>query len=80
MTNREPEHPSLRSTLIATGVAFLVASVVLVTAIMPAEYGVDPTGVGKLAGWDALAKEPEPTEPILPNATSSRELLRFNVT
>ena len=34
----------LRSTLIAAGVAL----VLLVTVVMPAEYGVDPTGVGRL--------------------------------
>ncbi len=35
-----------RATLIAAG----VAAVVLVTSILPAEYGVDPTGVGSALG------------------------------
>jgi hypothetical protein len=50
----------LRSTLIAAGVAL----VLLITVVMPAEYGVDPTGVGRLLGLTemgeikvALAKE-----------------------
>jgi hypothetical protein len=36
----------IKSTLIAFG----IASVLLVTAILPAEYGYDPTGVGELLG------------------------------
>ena len=50
----------LRSTLIAAGVAL----VLLITVVLPAEYGVDPTGVGRLLGLTemgeikmALAKE-----------------------
>jgi hypothetical protein len=50
----------LRSTLIALGVAALL----LVTVVLPAEYGVDPTGVGRALGLKrmgeikmALAKE-----------------------
>jgi hypothetical protein len=49
-----------RSTLIAAGVAL----VLLTTVVLPAEYGVDPTGVGRLLGLTemgeikvALAKE-----------------------
>ncbi len=36
----------LRSTLIAGGVAM----VLLITVVLPAEYGVDPTGVGRVLG------------------------------
>lgn len=36
----------VRSTLIAAG----VAAALLVTVVMPAEYGVDPTGVGRVLG------------------------------
>ncbi len=50
----------LRSTLIAAGVAL----VLLITVVLPAEYGVDPTRVGRLLGLTemgeikvALAKE-----------------------
>ena len=50
----------LRSTLVAAGVAL----VLLITVVLPAEYGVDPTGVGRLLGLTemgeikmALAKE-----------------------
>ena len=58
------ELPSSRSLLRSTLVAAAVAIVLLVTVVMPAEYGVDPTGVGRLLGLTemgeikvALAKE-----------------------
>ena len=39
----------------ATIVALIVAAVVLVVAVLPAEYGIDPTGAGRLLGLNALA-------------------------
>ena len=42
----------LRSTLIAAGVALLL----LVTVVMPAEYGVDPTGVGRVLGLTRMGE------------------------
>lgn len=34
--------------------AIAVAGIVLVTAVLPAEYGIDPTGVGKALGLDSM--------------------------
>lgn len=42
----------LRSTLIALGVAALL----LVTVVMPAEYGKDPTGVGEILGLKRMGE------------------------
>lgn len=42
----------LRSTVIALGVAL----VLLVTVVMPAEYAVDPTGVGRLLGLTQMGE------------------------
>lgn len=42
--------PSARKLLKATLVAGAVAAVVLVTAVLPAEYGIDPLGVGRSLG------------------------------
>ena len=53
----------------ATIIAAVVASVLLVTAVLPAEAGVDPTGVGRWMGLTAmgeLKREGAPTTP--PNA------------
>lgn len=47
----------------ATAVALAVAGVVLVTTILPAEYGVDPTGIGQALGLTALSASAETTGP-----------------
>jgi hypothetical protein len=38
----------------SVGLALVVAVIVLVVAVLPAEYGIDPTGIGRLLGLDAL--------------------------
>jgi hypothetical protein len=57
--------PSARRLALATGVALLVAAAVLVTTVLPAEYGIDPLGTGKALGLTALygasADEPAPS-------------------
>jgi hypothetical protein len=35
-------------------VALVVAGIVLVTAVLPAEYGIDPTGIGRSLGFTEL--------------------------
>jgi len=50
---QKPEQNELPSTgklVVSTLVAFVVAMLVLITVIMPAEYGIDPTGVGRMLG------------------------------
>ena len=42
---------------LATGLAFLAASAVFVTLVLPAEFGVDPTGVGRALNLTGLAGE-----------------------
>ena len=42
--------PSKRSLAGATLVALVVAGLVLTTAVLPAEYGIDPLGTGKVLG------------------------------
>jgi hypothetical protein len=47
----------------ATGVALLTAAALLVGAILPAEYGIDPLGTGRLLGLLALGQaQPIATE------------------
>ena len=41
--------------LIATGIAFLVAVVMLLTLILPAEFDIDPLGTGQLLGLKGLS-------------------------
>lgn len=56
--------PSSRRLLRSTAIAVSVAALLLVTVVLPAEYGVDPTRIGRLLGLTrmgeikvALAKE-----------------------
>lgn len=47
--------PSAASLVKATAAAAVIAAVVLVTAVLPAEYGIDPTGLGTRMGLTALS-------------------------
>ena len=54
--------PSRGKVVAATGIAFLTAVVVLVVAILPAEFGIDPLGIGSALGLLDLAR----AQPIAP--------------
>lgn len=56
------EAPSPRNILVASAIALAVGTVVLLTAILPAEFGVDPLGTGRLFGLNALSAEENPFE------------------
>lgn len=48
--------PTSRQLLRSTVVALAVALLLLVTVVMPAEYAVDPTGVGRLLGLTQMGE------------------------
>lgn len=48
--------PSTKTLVKATALALMVAGVLLVTVVFPAEYGVDPLGTGRAFGLSALAE------------------------
>lgn len=50
------ELPSSRSLLRSTLIAAAVAVVVLIAAVLPAEYGVDPTGIGRVLGLTQMGE------------------------
>ncbi len=52
--------PSSRQLLAATGAAAVAATLLLVVAVLPAEHGIDPTGIGKRLGLLALARTVAP--------------------
>ena len=60
----EQKPPSSKGLVTTIAVAIVVALIVLVTVILPAEYGVDPTGIGKLTGLTALNDESDPTRTV----------------
>ena len=61
------ELPSSAQLLRSTVIAAVSALVILVTVVMPAEYGIDPTGIGRVLGLtemgeikQELAREADP--------------------
>lgn len=57
MTDMRPPPPSSRTLLIGSAAALGGAAAILLLFVLPAEYGIDPTGVGRMTG---LAKMAEP--------------------
>lgn len=55
MSAPQPEVPTTQRLVKATLLSLLVAAAILVVAVLPAEYGIDPTGIGSHLGLDALA-------------------------
>ncbi len=45
---------SKRELALGTGIAAAIAGVILTVAVLPAEYGIDPSGIGKALGLTAL--------------------------
>ncbi|MDX5362727.1 MAG: transmembrane anchor protein [Pseudazoarcus pumilus] len=50
------ELPSAGKLLRSTAVAALVAAALLVTTVLPAEYGIDPTGIGRTLGLTQMGE------------------------
>jgi hypothetical protein len=50
------ELPSTEQLIKSTLLAAATASVLLVTVVMPAEYGIDPTGIGNLIGLKKMGE------------------------
>ena len=53
---KEIELPSSKQLLISTLATFIVASLLLITTVLPAEYGIDPTGTGKALGLTQMGE------------------------
>jgi hypothetical protein len=66
MTTSAPASPA--ALLRATVVAAAAAAVVLVAVVLPAEYGIDPTGIGRATG---LYRAPEAAAEPLPDGAAS---------
>jgi|JI9StandDraft_1071089.scaffolds.fasta_scaffold53440_3 hypothetical protein len=55
-SNLAGESPSAARLLKSTLVALVAAFVILLVAVLPAEYGVDPTGVGRVLGLTQMGE------------------------
>ena len=77
-------HATTPQLLKATAAAAVIAAAVLVSAVLPAEYGIDPTGIGGALGLTALhaANMPAETEVLLPKAganAAAEPVIAFDV-
>jgi hypothetical protein len=50
------ELPSNKKLLRSTGIAIVVATALLVAVVLPAEYGIDPTGIGQGLGLTKMGQ------------------------
>ena len=46
--------PSLTQLVKATGISLIIAAAILLSAVLPAEFGIDPTGIGKTLGFSKM--------------------------
>lgn len=54
--SEDAELPSTRTLVRSTVISAIVAIVLLVTTVLPAEYGVDPTGIGRTLGLTQMGE------------------------
>ena len=62
------ELPSTRKLVRSTVIALLTAIGLLVTVVMPSEYAVDPTGVGRALGLTQMGESVSYTHLTLPTS------------
>jgi len=48
--------PSSKQLLVSTLIAALIAAALLITVVLPAEYAIDPTGVGRMLGLTEMGE------------------------
>jgi hypothetical protein len=56
---------------LAAGAALLVAGIILVIAVLPAEYGVDPLGVGRRLGLTAMSDVAKSVDALAANRVAA---------
>ena len=64
--------PTMPQLIKATSLALLAAGAILITTVLPAEHGIDPTGIGKVLGLTTLsASGGETVPPLVPAASEA---------
>jgi hypothetical protein len=58
-------------------IAFIIGAVVLITSVLPAEYGLDPLGTGELFGFSKLHQGDKQIENITPNSSLNFEKIKM---
>ncbi len=73
LTGSAHQHqPSVARLVRSTAVAAAVAAVVAVTCVLPAEYAIDPTGVGRILGLTQMGEIKRDAETKLANGKKAR--------
>ena len=67
MTGVSPDLPSNIQLAKSTLFALALAGVVLITIVLPAEYGIDPLGTGDLLDLSSLSEPANETTEFIPN-------------
>lgn len=80
MTNNKSQ-PNLSSSQIikATGIALVTSLIITIVAVLPAEYGKDYTGLGKVFGFTKLHQEDDSIEETVAVRPTFKELTLKNV-
>lgn len=71
MNEINPPLPTLKTLFTSSLFATVLAAVILTLAVLPAEYGIDPTGFGKAMGLTTLAPSKKPALNIDADSNSS---------
>jgi hypothetical protein len=70
-SSAQPEFPSAKGVLVRLLAAGTIGAVIVVCAVLPAEYHVDPTGFGRISGLLAMSAPAKPEENKAPTAETS---------
>jgi len=73
------EPPSGKNILIGALAALAIAIVVLVAFILPAEYGVDPTGIGRALGIEGMSTAPTQTIELVDNIGGNEQVREIEI-
>ncbi len=71
MSSIQTPHPSVKSLLKAIAGAIIVGGLILVTTVLPAEFGIDPTGIGAKLGLTKLGEATEKTSAEVSSAAEA---------
>jgi hypothetical protein len=63
--------PSTRTLAVTTVIALVVAAAILITTVLPAEYGIDPLGTGEALGLTAIARPVTVEAPAAPEGATA---------
>ena len=67
----QPQMPSAKGLLLRLLIAAVIGAVIVVGAVLPAEYHVDPTGFGRISGLLAMSAPPKVEANKAPDAEPS---------